>query len=70
MENELHEAQTANKTIKKWHIWVSWVATVLLVVLLVSILYWQPSLAKELAQKNGEQRTLSVDPIVEPSDEI
>lgn len=38
---------------KKWQIWVSWIVTTLVVVFLVSMLFWQPILAQEMAERNG-----------------
>jgi murein DD-endopeptidase MepM/ murein hydrolase activator NlpD len=42
--------QNNNRT---WRFWVSWIVTGVLVALLVSILYWQPILASELAKRTG-----------------
>ena len=69
MTNQTNE--DSNKSINKsrGQLWLSWAVTVILVAVLVSVLYWQPILAQELAERNGEANTISVDPIAEVSAE-
>jgi hypothetical protein len=50
-------------------VWVSWVVTVILVAVLISVLYWQPILAQELAERNGGADSISVEPVSDPSAE-
>jgi murein DD-endopeptidase MepM/ murein hydrolase activator NlpD len=49
---EVDSQKSPNKN--KYLIWGSWFVTVLLVAILVSMLYWQPILAQELAEKSEE----------------
>jgi murein DD-endopeptidase MepM/ murein hydrolase activator NlpD len=70
LDKEIKGTQTDSPTIRKWQLWVSWGVTVLLVALLVSMLFWQPSLAQELTEKNGGSSEFSAEPIIEPSDDV
>ena len=47
------DKQKTRKKSKNWQIWVSWIVTIFFVVLLVSVLFWQPILAQEMADRNG-----------------
>jgi len=49
--------------------WLSWGVTVTLVAIIISVLYWQPILAQELAERNGESENFMVDPAVDLSEE-
>jgi len=51
----------------QWQVWTSWLVTVILVAVLVSVLYWQPILAQELAERNGGADSISVEPVSDPS---
>jgi len=62
--------ETKQKVPSRWHFWLSWIATAILVAVLVSILYWQPILARELAEKNGGTEGVSSVSISEPSEEV
>ncbi len=53
---------------KGWY-WGSWAVTGLLVAVLVSMLYWQPILAQQMAEMNGEAESTSVDSVTNPSAE-
>jgi len=53
----------------QWQIWVSWVVTVILVAVLISVLYWQPILAQELAERNGGADSISIESMSDPSAE-
>ena len=69
MDKNKSDKSRENRTTGKWVIWGSWILTGILVAVLLSVLYWQPILAQELAEKNGEGDSFSVDPISEiPSD--
>ncbi|MFW5714313.1 MAG: peptidoglycan DD-metalloendopeptidase family protein [Brevefilum sp.] len=56
---------------KTWQFWVSWIVTGVLVAILVSILYWQPILASELADRTGKEDSLMVEigEVADPSTE-
>lgn len=47
------EDKKANPFVKRNFVWLSWVVTVILVALIISVLYWQPILAREVAARNG-----------------
>ena len=51
------DEKNTHKTSQKWQIWVSWIVTTLLVALLVSVLFWQPILAQEMAERNGGEES-------------
>jgi len=57
------------KSQKKSHTWISWVLTAVLVALLVSFLYWQPILARELDEMNGGSEPISVSEVSDASAE-
>lgn len=44
-------------------LWLSWMVTVVLVAIIVSVLYWQPILAREMAEMSGSINAISVDPV-------
>ena len=60
------DTQTENP-MPKWQLWGSWVLTAVLVATIVSVLYWQPILARELAEMNGGSDSIEVDPIYNPT---
>ena len=66
MENSSQEQKPEKKTRGK-QFWLSWIATIVLVAVLVSVLYWQPILARQL----DEQETSAVDigPVADASTE-
>lgn len=69
--SQTENKQTKQKQYRTWQFWVSWIVTGILVALLVSILYWQPILARELAQitGNGDARAAAFGEVVDPSTE-
>lgn len=67
MDNELKEVKQAGQQNRTWQYWSSWVITALLVAVLVSILYWQPILANELAERTGKTGSITVAPVADPS---
>jgi len=52
---------------RKWQNWLSWAVTAVLVAVLVSLLYWQPILARELTERTGDAQSIDVDPVSEAS---
>jgi murein DD-endopeptidase MepM/ murein hydrolase activator NlpD len=54
----------------RWQIWTSWFVTVILVAILVSVLYWQPILAQEMAERTVGADMLIIDPVDEPSTDV
>lgn len=67
MEKESTEEKQIEKAPRKWPVWVSWVGTAVLVAVLVSVLYWQPILARELDEMNGGSAAISVEPVADVS---
>lgn len=69
--NKTEEHQTEQKQNRTWQFWVSWIITGILVALLVSILYWQPILASELAEQTGpgDGRMAAISAAADPSAE-
>lgn len=66
--SQTENRQTEQKQNRAWQFWVSWIVTGILVALLVSILYWQPILARELAQKtNNSDVRAAFGEVVDPS---
>jgi len=55
---------------KKWWFWGSWAVTGVLVAILISMLYWQPILAQQMAEMNGERESISVGEVSTPSTEV
>jgi len=53
----------ATQPTNRWQLWVSWMLTVILIALLISVLYWQPILAQEMAALNGGPEAITIDPI-------
>ncbi len=66
MENSSQEKQPETKS-RGAQFWLSWAATIVLVAVLVSVLYWQPILARQL----DEQQPTAVDigPVADVSSE-
>lgn len=58
-----------DKQVRTWQFWVSWIFTGILVALLVSILYWQPIMASELAERtgNGNNPAAAIGEVADPS---
>ncbi len=70
MEQEtIQESKQTKETSRSWLFWVSWIVTGVLVAVLISILYWQPILARELDQMNEDSPSISVKSIDYASDE-
>ncbi len=51
------DEENTQQVTNKWQIWVSWIVTTLVVVFLVSMLFWQPILAQEMAERNGDDES-------------
>lgn len=68
MEQTTENEKNLTKTLHSRQFWLSWAVTVILVAVLVSVLYWQPILAREL-DTNGAMDSISVDPIADASSE-
>ena len=68
MEDNNQQDNKKAKASPGWQFWISWAVTGLLVAVLVSMLYWQPILAQELAERTGEEETLSTYEVVDQSD--
>lgn len=62
MEKQPTEEKQTQKPAPKWLSWASWLVTAILVAVLVSVLYWQPILAKELDEMNGSSSAIEIDP--------
>ncbi len=56
------EEKIKNPKMVRWHIWLSWLVTGILVAVLISVLYWQPILAQEMAERNGGSQSLAGNP--------
>ncbi len=70
MDQESKEKQEqSEQKFHQWHAWISWVMTAVLVAVLVSVLYWQPILARELDELNSESEAIVVDQTSEVSAE-
>ena len=54
LDKRQQEENTEHNQSSKWQFWVSWAVTGILVALLVSVLFWQPILARELAERTGD----------------
>jgi murein DD-endopeptidase MepM/ murein hydrolase activator NlpD len=65
-QSQQKEQNEQNNT-RNWQLWGSWVATAVLVAVLVSILFWQPILANELAEMNSSTESISIEPIADLS---
>lgn len=63
MKNQTQQPKT-NK-IKKinWPTHLSWVVTIVFVAILISVLFWQPILAQELAERNGDHSFTGILPV-------
>lgn len=69
MTEHSKEDTKSERSTFRWQLWVSWAVTGILVAVLISALYWQPILAQELAERNGEAGPITVDPIADLSTE-
>jgi LysM repeat protein len=67
LETNTTEEKPIQKPSLRWHTWLSWVVTAVLVAVLVSVLYWQPILARELDEMNGNGTTITVEPMADVS---
>jgi len=67
MNKNIQEQDKTEVNDRQWQIWASWLATAVLVAVLVSMLYWQPILAQELAEMNGGSGSINVAPVPESS---
>ena len=68
MDNQQKEETSTQQTNTSRQVWLSWVVTGVLVAVLVSILYWQPILANQLAERNGSEIPILVEPAVHVTD--
>ena len=66
MENSSQEHQPEKKSRGK-QFWISWAATIVLVAILVSVLYWQPILARQLDER--QTATVDIGPVADVSAE-
>ena len=69
MTNQTNEENKSSVEKQRWQLWLSWVLTVGMVAILISVLYWQPILAQELAERNGEALAFEFDPAADVSEE-
>ncbi|MEA3326269.1 MAG: peptidoglycan DD-metalloendopeptidase family protein [Chloroflexota bacterium] len=69
LDQKKPENEIKNKPLQ-WQFWLSWIVTAILVAVLVSVLYWQPILARELAERTGEVERISTIFISEPSEDV
>ncbi len=69
MTNQTKEDYKSSSEKQRWQLGLSWALTVVMVTILISVLYWQPILAQELAERNGEATTIEIDPVAEVSAE-
>ena len=53
MENSSQENKQPEKKTQGHQLWISWVVTAVLVAILVSVLYWQPILARQLDEQSS-----------------
>jgi murein DD-endopeptidase MepM/ murein hydrolase activator NlpD len=67
LSNQSTEEKQPEKNMRGWQLWVSWAVTAVLVAILVSVLYWQPILARELDEMNGDSGSISVGPVADAS---
>lgn len=67
MENPSNEVKPTGLNARKWQFWGSWAVTAIMVAILVSMLYWQPILAQELAEMNGGPDSSLFNPVADPS---
>jgi murein DD-endopeptidase MepM/ murein hydrolase activator NlpD len=63
LTNQSKEEGKTTQSIKRWQVWASWLVTVILVAILISVLYWQPILAQEMAERNGGTDSIVINPI-------
>lgn len=69
LEKKAEKNQQPQKTSQGRQFWISWAVTALLVAVLVSVLYWQPILARELDEINGGQNSIDIAPAADVSSE-
>jgi murein DD-endopeptidase MepM/ murein hydrolase activator NlpD len=69
LDNQRQQEIQTEHAPKKTLILGSWILTGVLVAVLVSTLFWQPILAQELENGNGEGDSISVESISDPSSE-
>ncbi len=67
MDNPSNEDQNTEHHLPKWQLWVSWILTAILVAVIVSVLYWQPILARELAEMNGGSDLIVTEDFSDPA---
>lgn len=67
MEKQLQEENSHRQEKAQNQDWLSWIITGVLVAVLVSILYWQPILANQFAERNDETNRITVDPVAHAS---
>ena len=70
MENQPVEEHYPPKAKRGWQFWASWAVTAILVAVLVSVLYWQPILAREVEENAGRQAGFSVEPVDASADAL
>lgn len=67
MKKQEKELEQPEQNTRNWQLWISWAVTVILVVILVSILFWQPSLAQELNKTANETGPIDIEHMPELS---
>lgn len=67
MEEQTQTKKTKQKQPRNLQFWISWGITAVLVAILISVLYWQPILANELAERTGDADALHLDTASSPS---
>jgi len=68
-QETIKQNEQTEKTSRSFQFWVSWILTGALVAILISILYWQPILARELDEMNGVSHSIQVDSVADVSNE-
>jgi murein DD-endopeptidase MepM/ murein hydrolase activator NlpD len=68
LEKQTIKNHEPEKQKKGWQFWVSWIVTGVLVAILVSVLYWQPIMAREMNEfESGRQ--VDIGPVADVSSE-
>lgn len=67
MNKQSNDQKQTMQLTRNWQFWGSWALTGILVAVLISVLFWQPILARELAEMNGSAESISVEPVSEAS---